>query len=145
MDYIIAYDLETGGTKASLYTADGESVASSYTPCSTYYPQQDFREQKPEDWWAMVVRSHQGPLAKSEIDVRAVRAVAIRAQSGVVPLASDGELLIDSVPVWHDARAVKQAEHFFRQVDPDGWYMKNRKRFSGRPFFVCFQDSLVQG
>ena len=137
MDYIIAYDLGTGGTKASLFNADGESVASSYTPCSTYYPQQDFREQKPEDWWAMVVKSTRALVAKSEIDVRAVRAVAVSGHSlGVVPLASDGELLIDSVPVWHDARAVKQAEHFFRQVDPDGWYMKTGNGFPAALYSV---------
>jgi len=130
MDYIIAYDLGTGGTKASLYTADGEMTASSFIPCSTYYPQQDFREQKPEDWWAMVVDSTKALLEKSDIKVAGIRAVAVSGHSlGVVPLSSGGELLLDSVPIWSDARAGAQAENFFKTVDEKDWYLKTGNGF----------------
>ena len=130
MEYIIAYDLGTGGTKASLFTADGVSAASSFTPCETFYPQKDFREQRPEDWWGMIVSSTRALMEKSNVNPSAISAVAVSGHSlGVVPISCDGRLLLDSVPIWSDARAGKQAETFFRTVDESSWYMKTGNGF----------------
>ncbi|MBI9106793.1 MAG: FGGY-family carbohydrate kinase [Spirochaetales bacterium] len=130
MDYIIAYDLGTGGTKASLFKADGEASASYFAPCSTYYPEKDFREQKPEEWWDMVVQSTRGLLDKSDINSADIRAVAVSGHSlGVVPMSGNGELLLESVPIWSDARAGVQAANFFKNIDEKQWYLKTGNGF----------------
>ena len=53
--YIIAYDLGTGGNKASLYDAAGRCVAACFVPYDTLYPASGWHEQRPGDWWDCVV------------------------------------------------------------------------------------------
>ena len=43
---IIAYDLGTGGNKASLYDADGECLSSTFYGYETLYPQTGMHEQR---------------------------------------------------------------------------------------------------
>ncbi|MCP4077559.1 MAG: pentose kinase, partial [Gammaproteobacteria bacterium] len=49
--YIIAYDLGTGGNKASVFDIDGNCLAAAYEPYETFYPAAGWHEQKPMDWW----------------------------------------------------------------------------------------------
>lgn len=57
MKFILAYDLGTGGTKACLYTQEGELRASEFASVKTAYPREKFHEQRPDDWWRSVVDS----------------------------------------------------------------------------------------
>ena len=50
MAYILSYDLGTGGTKASLYDETGRSLASTFVSCDTFYPREQWHEQRPDDW-----------------------------------------------------------------------------------------------
>ncbi len=130
MEYILSCDLGTGATKASLITADGVSAASALFPCETYYPKQNFREQKPEEWWSIVVSSVKRLLESTDINRNSIAAIAVSGHSlGVVPMSTSGKLLIDSVPIWSDARAGFQAEEFFKQADEKSWYMKTGNGF----------------
>ena len=54
---IIAYDLGTGGAKASLYAVDGTCLASTFVPYETIYPNAGWHEQRPADWWKAIVAS----------------------------------------------------------------------------------------
>lgn len=45
---IIAWDLGTGGNKASLYEVDGQCLAATFVPYPTHYPRHGWHEQKPE-------------------------------------------------------------------------------------------------
>ena len=54
---ILAYDLGTGGNKASLYDAQGRCLASVFAPYETEYPQAGWHEQRPAAWWDSVVQS----------------------------------------------------------------------------------------
>ena len=64
-EYIIAYDLGTGGNKASLYDVEGNCLAESFVPYETQYPKTGYHEQKPADWWDCVIKSTQQLLEKS--------------------------------------------------------------------------------
>ncbi|HAK45479.1 MAG TPA: pentose kinase, partial [Spirochaeta sp.] len=109
---------------------EGNSAAAAFTSCKTYYPEKDFREQKPEEWWAMVVDSTRALFEKSDIDPADVVVIAVSGHSlGVVPISSDGKLLVDSVPIWSDARAGAQAEGFFKRTDEKRWYLKTGNGF----------------
>lgn len=139
MKYIIAYDLGTGGTKTSLFRQDGVSLATSFTSCDTRYPAQDFREQRPEDWWHSVVRSTRGMLAKTDVKPEDIVALAVSGHSlGVVPIGKDGRLLAEYVPIWNDARAQQEAKEFFSHVEEDAWYLTTGNGFPP-PLYSVFK------
>ncbi len=124
MQYVISYDLGTGGLKAGLYRADGVSVGFEFLSYQTYYPEPDWHEQRPMDWWQAVCVSTKKLLQTSGIDPACVVAAAASGQSLVAaPVGFRGELLMDRVPIWSDRRAKAEAAAFFSRVDYEKWYM----------------------
>jgi xylulokinase len=127
---IIAYDLGTGGNKASLFDADGECLASAFVPYETIYPNAGWHEQRPRDWWRAVVESTRKLLASGKADLAEVECVSISGHSlGVVPLDGKGELLRETTPIWSDTRAEKQTEELFGKVSEEEWYMTTGNGF----------------
>ncbi len=123
MHTLLAYDLGTGGNKASIYDTDGRLLATAFAPYDTEYPQPGWHEQRPETWWDSVVTSTRKLLAESGTDPASIRCLAISGHSlGCVPLDTDGRLLRSSTPIWSDKRPVEQAARFFERVDPTHWY-----------------------
>ncbi len=121
---VIAYDLGTGGIKASLYAPDGHPLASVFVAYETAYPAPDMQEQAPEDWWGAVKTSTRALIEKSGALPNDIAALAISGHSlGVVPVAADGTLLRAQTPIWSDKRAVGQAAEFFGKTDYEKWYM----------------------
>lgn len=120
---IIAYDLGTGGNKASLYDADGRCLEAVFVPYDTHFPRPGWHEQRPMDWWRAVVESTNQLLASGEADPDAIACLAISGHSlGCVPLDAGGNLLRDATPIWSDKRPEAQAAAFFRNVDETRWY-----------------------
>lgn len=123
--YIIAYDLGTGGCKASLYDVKGNCIADSFISCDTHYPQHGWHEQKPAEWWDTVVQSTSTLLEKSKTEKNQISAIGISGHSlGLVPLNKNGDLLRQSVPIWSDSRPTeKDMVPFFNKVSEEEWYM----------------------
>ncbi len=139
MKYIIAYDLGTGGTKASLFDENGVSIASSFLPYDTYYPLNNFREQKPKEWWDVVVRSTNNLITKVDVDLNDIIALAVAGHSlGAIPLDKDGNLLVENVPIWSDSRADAQAKRFFEKIDETAWYETTGNGFPA-PLYSVFK------
>ncbi len=114
MRYIIAYDLGTGGAKASLYDEKGKSQGECFISYDTYYPCSGYHEQNPLEWWGAIVKSTKLLLEKSSMDRNSIEALAVSGHSlGSIPLSKDGEVLVETVPIWSDSRAKEQAERFF--------------------------------
>lgn len=121
--YIIAWDLGTGGCKATLYAVEGRCEAASEIPYATQYPARGWHEQRPMDWWRATIQSTRQLLAETGIDGDDIACCGISGHSlGVVPLDRRGRLLRESTPIWSDARAATQAERFFEAVDESEWY-----------------------
>jgi xylulokinase len=131
MKYIIAYDLGTGGIKSSLFDENGLSIASRFKQCETYYPEPDFREQNPEDWWNILVGTTKELIACAGVDKEDIVAAACSGHSlGVVPIGKDGSLLLNNVPIWSDARATALADESFESAeDYNTWYMMTGNGF----------------
>ena len=133
MKYIIAYDLGTGGMKASLFDENGVSIASAMEECKTYYPKDDFREQRPEDWWNMLVSTTKKLLSKANVNKDDILGAGCSGHSlGVVPIGENGELLSEYVPVWSDARAENEAIEVFKSIDENEWYLKTGNGFPAK-------------
>jgi xylulokinase len=134
---IIAYDLGTGGNKASLFDADGSCLAFSFVPYETFYPDTGWHEQRPEDWWQAVVASTRQLLAGSPGAAADVRCLAVSGQSlGVVPLDGAGRLLRERTPIWSDTRAARQTAAFFEKVDRERWYLATGNGFPAECYAV---------
>jgi xylulokinase len=127
---IIAYDLGTGGNKASLYDSDGRCLAGTFIPYDTYYPRAGWHEQNPMDWWESIILSTRKLLQEKIIDPRDVECVSISGHSlGVVPVDTQGNLLRDRTPIWSDTRPEKQVRDFFENADRDRWYLTTGNGF----------------
>ncbi len=126
MDYVIAYDLGTGGIKASLVAKDGTIKESAFVSYDTHFPCDDWQEQAPDDWWEGVKESTHILLQKTRIDPAEIKSLAISGHSlGVVPIGKDGTLLRQTTPIWSDQRATNESEEFFKSVDYKEWYMRS--------------------
>lgn len=122
-DKLIAYDLGTGGIKASLFSADGVSLASIFRQYETFFPGDRLVEQRPMDWWAAVCYATNRLLQDSHTSPEEIACVALSGHSLVaVPIGPAGELLAEQVPIWCDMRADREAGDFFSRVSYEDWY-----------------------
>ncbi len=119
----IAYDLGTGGIKASLFDVDGISHAEIFSQYETFFPADKYVEQRPMDWWNNVCLATRELLKKSGSSPEEIACVALSGHSLVtVPLDKNGELLADQVPIWCDMRATDQIPKFFSNLTYEEWY-----------------------
>lgn len=120
---IIAYDLGTGGIKASLFEADGTSIADSFIAYDTFYPHNQWHEQRPADWWESVCLSTRQLLEKSGSTASEIACIALSGHSLVAaPLDRQGNLLTERVPIWSDTRATDCVPDFFSHLTYEDWY-----------------------
>jgi len=138
VSFILAYDLGTGGLKASIFDENGISKASAFRTCETYYARTDFREQNPNEWWQMLLESTKELLEISKINPNDIDSIAISGHSlGVVPIGNEG-LLSNKVPIWSDSRAGKEAATFFQSIGEKDWYMDTGNGFPA-PLYSIFK------
>ena len=134
---IIAYDLGTGGNKASLYDSDGLCLASTFQSYETLYPESGRHEQRPTDWWDSIVNSTRQLLNETGVDKNEIECLSLSGHSlGVVPIDKNGGLLRESTPIWSDSRAGVQAETFFEKFDEKVWYMTTGNGFPAKLYSV---------
>ena len=87
---IIAYDLGTGGVKASLYDDKMQTLAKAFIEYDTFYPAPSMHEQRPEDWWNAICESTKKLLGKTEINPSNVECVSLSGASLVaIPMDSE--------------------------------------------------------
>src|SRR5688572_6667212 len=107
---ILAHDLGTTGNKASLFDAQGSLVSSAFASYATAYPQPNWAEQNPDDWWRATVVATQQLLAQSGTDAANIAAVTFSGQMmGCLPVDGEGKPLRSCI-IWADQRAQMQAE-----------------------------------
>jgi xylulokinase len=136
---ILAYDLGTGGNKASLYDAQGRLLATSFVPYETEYPRAGWYEQRPQAWWESVAQSTRQLMATGSADPKSIACMAISGHSlGCVPLDAQGRLLRLATPIWSDKRPTAQAERFFQTIDPVRWYRLTGNGFPA-PHYTVFK------
>ena len=135
----IAYDLGTGGVKASLYDEGLYTVCKSFIEYRTYYPHSNYHEQRPEDWWRGIIESTKALLEKSGAAGEDIACVSLSGQSLVaLPMDKDGGLLMGQVPIWSDTRAGAEAEEFFKAIPEREWYMTTGNGFPA-PCYSLFE------
>lgn len=110
---LIGIDIGTTGVKVAIFATDGRLLASAYTTHETTYPRPDHVEQRPQDWVDGTLAGLRRVLAESGVDPGRVAGISFSGQMmGQVPIAAEGTLLVDSIPIWADQRAKPQAARF---------------------------------
>lgn len=121
--YILAFDLGTGGNKSVLYNSEGELLGKSFSPYDTYYPEPEWAEQRPMDWWNAIVVSTHKMLEQAQINKKDIACISISGQGiGIVPVDKDCKLLRDATPIWSDSRALIQTGKVLEKVGSEYWY-----------------------
>lgn len=136
---ILAYDLGTGGVKASVFNEAGDSIAECFVSYETSYPKNGFHEQNPLDWWNAIITSTDNLLKNYAINKNEIVCIAVSGHSlGAVPIGLDGDLLSENVPIWSDSRAGAQATDFFKHISPSSWYLTTGNGFPA-PLYAIFK------
>jgi xylulokinase len=139
MRKVLAYDLGTGGVKASLYNEKGESLVNAFVEYKTHYPKPDWHEQRPSDWWEGVIESTNILLRDVGDEVNDIVAISLSGHSLVaVPMGKDGNMLLEQVPIWSDTRAIEEAEEFMSKTDEEEWYLTTGNGFPA-PCYSIFK------
>lgn len=109
--FILAHDLGTSGNKATLYDLNGNLCKSTFYEYPTYYPQDNWVEQNPEDWWKAVCISTRELIEKSGVTKADILCVSFSAQMmGCLPVDDQGKPL-RRMMIWADLRSVEQEKY----------------------------------
>ncbi|MCD7957592.1 MAG: FGGY-family carbohydrate kinase [Lachnospiraceae bacterium] len=126
IQYLIAHDLGTSGDKASLFSTEGELVASCTVPYEVHFFHDNYAEQNPRDWWEAVCRATR-EITRS-IAAEDVLALSFSSQmQACIAVDKQGNALRPAM-IWADMRAQEQAEHLIGTVGFDRMYEINGHR-----------------
>jgi xylulokinase len=118
--FILSHDLGTSGDKASLFTVDGELVASEVFSYETSYGRDNWAEQDPSDWWKAVCRTTNSILRK--IDKSDIAVVALSGQMmGCLCVDRAGNPLRDAI-IYSDQRATAEAGQLVERIGDNEFY-----------------------
>jgi xylulokinase len=128
--FILAHDLGTSGNKATLFDADGHLVGSAFAAYATAYPQPNWAEQGPADWWQAVCATTRELLATSRVAADAIGAVGFSGMMmGCLPVDADGTPLRNCI-IWADQRAQAEAQAVSDTCGADEVYLRCGHRTS---------------
>jgi len=140
-DLILAHDLGTSGNKATLFSADGDILASEFQSYESFYGPNGEAEQEPDDWWRAVIDTTRRLLAgtwrkdstgsapdRGKKAAGRIAAVGFSGHMmGCLAVDADGRALGRS---WlhSDTRSAKQAREIARRMGAERYY-----RLTGNP------------
>lgn len=126
--YLIAYDLGTSGTKASLFSTEGYLVNSDTQPYDVFFESGGKAEQNPDDWWNAVIKASKN-LTKG-IDPSQIKAISFSGQMmGVVLVDKDGNSIRRAI-IWSDTRAKEEEKELVSKLGEDHGYELTGHRIS---------------
>ncbi len=116
MDYLLAHDVGTSGTKAALVTPDGHIVATAYQAYLTRYPRPLWAEQDPEDWWRAIANTTRQVMQASGASPGQILGLCFSTQMvNVIPLDEQARPLMKCIS-WLDGRAGEEAHIVMRKL-----------------------------
>ena len=126
--YLLAHDLGTSGNKATLFSTEGQLIASCTYNYDVYYSNNNWAERNPNDWWQAVIATTK-TLIKN-INPKDILAVSFSGQMmGCVCVDKKQEPLRNAI-IWADMRATKQTQQIAKQISPQRFYEITGHRLS---------------
>lgn len=104
--YIIGIDIGTTNIKGSLYSSDGDLVASYSISYESYTPKENYHEQNPDDWVNGLMEVLEKLLINNNVKEN-LEAISLSTQGGtVIPVDKDFKPLIRAI-TWLDRRSAE--------------------------------------
>lgn len=120
-EYLIAYDIGTSGTKASLFSTDGRLVDTDTHEYPVYYGPGGVAEQDADDYWRAIVATTR-KLLSGDVDGRRVRAISFSGQMmACLPVDREGRPVRRSI-IWADTRSKAEEDELKARLGADYAY-----------------------
>lgn len=108
-NYVLSYDLGTGGVKACLVDFEGLLIATEIETYPLYTPNESWAEQDPEDYWKAVCTATKRVISANDVSADDIKGIVFCTQwKGIIPMDRDDNVLHRSI-LWLDGRADDQA------------------------------------
>ncbi len=121
-DLTLSIDVGTGSVRAALVDPHGQILHIASHEHEQIVPAFGWAEQRPEDWWAGVVRTVRAALAAVEGASAHIAAVCACGQMhGTVLVDDAGNLTRATAPLWNDKRTADLVSAFERENAPDSY------------------------
>lgn len=136
--YLLAYDLGTTGSKASLFDSEGQLLANSYDEYVTEYTDGNRAEQNPEDWWQAVCDSTKRLLTETAVNAEEIAAISFSGHMmACLPVDKSGTPLRSCI-IWSDNRSVDQAQHLVDEIGAEEGY-----KITGHQLLPCYSAAKI--
>jgi xylulokinase len=127
---ILAHDIGTTGNKATLFSSEGETIASTFYGYETAFPQVGWAEQNPHDWWQAVCISTKALLEQTNMSNSEIACITFSGQMmGCVLVNGLGEPLQNAI-IWADMRAEQEANDLLKIIGMERGYQITGHRIS---------------
>ncbi len=115
---IIAIDVGTQSSRASVVTADGEILGIRQIAHTLDSPHPSWAQQNPDSWWDETCQALRTVLKETGVDASSIAAVCSCGQmSGPVGIDDDGTVTTPWVQLWCDKRCSEQCEDMLERHD----------------------------
>jgi FGGY-family pentulose kinase len=115
---LLGIDIGTESVRAGLLTPDGTMLAAAHESYVTRYPQPQWAEQDPEDWWRAAQGAVRACLARAGAAPRDVSAIGLDAFASTLVVADAQGRPLRPAILWMDGRATAEAEAIEQTGDP---------------------------
>jgi len=122
MEYILAHDIGTSGTKATLFPLDGSPATSSLFEYETKYPFTNAVEQDPNDWWRAVCVSTKRLLEKTGANPKDIAGISFTGQGMACLLVDKEGNPLANAMIWADSRSIKEEAEIGRRIGNERFY-----------------------
>ncbi len=115
---VLGVDCGTQSLRAGLYRADGTLLAQASQGYATDYPQTNWAEQQPEDWWKALCAVVPACLSEAGISGADVAAIACDGTSCTAVFCEEEGRPLRPAILWMDIRAADEAKRVEKSSDP---------------------------
>lgn len=118
--YLLGIDIGTSACKIAIFDSrTGVAISQDNQSYPVYYPQKNWAEQDPEEWWRAVCTGIKNCLDKSGISPKEIQAIGVDGQSwSTIPIDKNHHVLART-PIWFDTRSEKQCLALKKSIGDD--------------------------
>ena len=140
MKYIIAIDIGTQSTRASVINQDGTILIIEQIKHDLVRPLPNWAQQNPDSWWNETCHAIRKVLKKANVNLSAIAVVATCGQMhGPVGIDEDGNTTTPWVQLWCDKRCNEQCQDLLAKNDQN-----ELQKITGNPVYPSWQGIKVR-
>ena len=140
MKYIIAIDIGTQSTRASVINQDGTILIIEQIKHDIVRPLPNWAQQNPDSWWNETCHAIREVLKKANVNLSAIAVVATCGQMhGPVGIDEDGNTTTPWVQLWCDKRCNEQCQDLLAKNDQN-----ELQKITGNPVYPSWQGIKVR-